>query len=90
MNIKTKHGNFDVNEITYGEQRNLHRYELRSMDIETGKLDVDCWCDLLDHVSELAFGSQEKAQKQLCHLEQAQIDLVLTEIQQFYLTPPKK
>ena len=50
MKVETKHGNFDVNEITYGEQRNLHRFELRSMDIETGKLDVDRWCDLLDHV----------------------------------------
>ena len=88
MNIKTKHGNFDINEITYGQARDLHRAELRSMNISTGELNVDGWCDLLDKVQEYAFG--EDAEKKLSHLKQEHIDVVLSEIHSFYLTPPKK
>ena len=64
MKIETKHGNYDVAEITYGKQRELHRAELKAINVDTGKLDVDRWMDLLDLVAIMAFGSEEESEKQ--------------------------
>lgn len=90
MKIETKNGNYDVSEITYKQKRELHRLELKAIDVDTGKLIVDRWMDLLDHVAILAFGSEEEVEKQLGNLEQEKIDLVLSEIQSSYQTLPKK
>jgi|TARA_R110002073_G_scaffold238774_2_gene399878 hypothetical protein len=90
LKIETKNGNYDVSEITYKQKRELHRLELKALNIETGKLDVDRWMDLLDHIAILAFGSEEEAEKQLGGLEQEKIDLVLSEIQSSYQALPKK
>ena len=90
MKVKTKYGDFDVKEVTLSEQRELHRAELKSLDVSTGKLDVDRWMDLLDRVAEMAFGSEEKAWEEMAHLKQEEIDLVLTDIQAAWQNPPKK
>ena len=90
MKIETKHGSYDVAEISYKDQRSLHRLELKAIDVDTGKLDVDRWMDLLDEVALKAFGSEEEAEKQLSGLHQAEIDLVLAEIQAQYQNPSKK
>tara|TARA_R110002020_G_scaffold204521_3_gene408611 strand:+ start:2766 stop:3050 length:285 start_codon:yes stop_codon:yes gene_type:complete len=90
LKIETKHGNYDVAEITYKQQRELHRAELRAVNVDTGKLDVDRWMDLLDLVAQMAFGSEEEIEKQLNGLKQEEIDFVLSEIQSVYQAPSKK
>lgn len=90
MKIETKHGNYDVAEITYKQQRELHRAELKAINVDTGKLDVDRWMDLLDLVTIMAFGSEEASEKELDGLKQEEIDLVLSDIQSAYQNPPKK
>jgi hypothetical protein len=90
MKIKTPHGDFDVKEITYAKQRELHRLELKSIDVDSGKLDVDGWMSLLDEVALLAFGTMEEAADKLQNFRQEEIDTILSAIHNAYIQPPKK
>jgi len=90
MKVNTPHGDFDVVEITYKDQRELHRLELKSIDVDTGKLNVDGWMALLDEVALLAFGTMSEAADNLKDFRQEEIDAILSSIHNAYMSPPKK
>ena len=73
--IKTKHGEFDIRPITFGERREIHRLEMKVY--WDDQMDRNAYFDLLDYVMKKAFPNPEEALKDL---DDAQIDEVLNEI----------
>ena len=86
MTIKTEHGTFECRDLTFKDRRELHRLEVQAVDNE-GKFQQDKYYDVIEWVMDFAFANPEK---DLSHLDDVQIDLVLTEIDTAYKKPPKK
>ena len=86
MLVKTEHGEFEVNEITFKQQRKLHR--LNSMSRWEGSLDAEKYFDLLDEVKEVS-GLSDKTLKVFTDPE---IDAILRDVFISYkgLTSEKK
>lgn len=83
--VKTKHGEFDVRPITFGERRELHRLEMKVYWEET--IERDAYFELLDYVMKKAFDDPEKT---LEELNDGQIDEVLNDIYLHYKGLSKK
>jgi len=83
--VKTKHGTFEVRSITFGERRELHRFEMLTVWEES--LDKKAYLDLLDWVMNKAFENPEESLK---NLDDAQIDEVLNDIYLHYKGLSKK
>ena len=83
--IKTKHGEFDVRPITFGERRELHRLEMKVY--WEDKLERDAYFDLLNWVMNAAFEDPETV---LNNLDDSQIDEVLNDIYIHYKGLAKK
>ena len=86
MTIKTEHGKFECRDLTFKDRRALHRLEVQAID-KDGNFQQDKYYDVIEWVIESAFADPEK---DLSHLDDVQIDLVLTEIYTAYKKPPKK
>jgi len=71
MELKTDHGTFEVREISFKQQRKLHR--LNALCWQTGELDLDAYYNLLDEVHAVSGLSQ----RELDDLDDNQIDTVL-------------
>tara|TARA_R100001463_G_scaffold37607_2_gene80739 strand:- start:3962 stop:4228 length:267 start_codon:yes stop_codon:yes gene_type:complete len=86
MTIKTKHGNFEVRELTFQKRRELHRLEISTLDAN-GKVDLEKYYDVMEFVMSYAFDDPEAS---LSHLDDTDIDIVLSDIYSRYKNPPKK
>lgn len=78
--VKTKHGEFNVRPITFGERRELHRLEMRVFD-DDGVMNKEEYFNLLDWCMNKAFETPEKT---LENFDDAQIDEVLNEVYMNY------
>lgn len=86
MTIKTKHGEFECRELTFKERRALHRIEINALN-EDGSVNLDKYYDVMEWIMQHAF---EDAEKALGHLDDNEIDTVLSDIYSRYKNPPKK
>ena len=86
MKIKTAHGEFSVRDMKYPDRRIMHRMEIDTVttngDVSQGK-----FFDILEWVSEYAFKDSEK---ELGHLDDNDIEEVLSDVYQKYKGPGKK
>ena len=83
--VKTKHGEFNVRPITFGERRELHRLEMKVYWDES--IDRDAYFELITWVMNKAFENPEASLKEL---DDAQIDEVLNDIYIHYKGISKK
>lgn len=86
MEVKTDHGNFNVNPITFKQRRKLHRYEVNAVNND-GSLISDKFFDVLECVSDIAFDDPEK---ELSKFKDNEIDEILIAIYNGYREPSKK
>ena len=86
MTVKTDHGDFECRELTFKHRRELHRLEVQAVDSD-GNFQQDKYYDVIEWVMNFAFANPEQA---LSHLNDVEIDLVLTEIYTAYKKPSKK
>ena len=77
--MKTKHGEYEIRPITFGDRRELHRLEMKVYWDEN--IDKDSYFDLLNWVMTKAFDNPEESLKDL---DDAKIDEVLNEIYYHY------
>ena len=86
MKIKTDHGEFSVRDMKFPDRRIMHRLEIDTVttngDVSQGK-----FFDILEWVREYAFKDSEK---ELGHLNDNDIDEVLSDVYQQYKGPSKK
>ena len=86
MKIKTDHGEFSVRDMKFPDRRIMHRLEIDTVttngDVSQGK-----FFDILEWVREYAFKDSEK---ELGHLDDNDIDEVLSDVYQQYKGPGKK
>ena len=86
MKIKTAHGEFNVRDMKFPDRRIMHRLEIDTVttngDVSQGK-----FFDILEWVREYAFKDSEK---ELGHLNDNDIDEVLSDEDQQYKGPSKK
>lgn len=83
--MKTKHGEFDIRPITFGERREIHKLEMKVY--WEDKIEREAYFELLDFVMHKAFEDPEAALKDL---DDAQIDELLNEIYFEYKNISKK
>jgi|TARA_R110000824_G_scaffold108603_1_gene255748 hypothetical protein len=86
MTVKTDHGNFNVNPITFKARRELHKLELKAVSA-TGEINASKFFDVLDWVLNFAFADPES---KLGKLDDNAIDSVLMKIYNAYKEPSKK
>lgn len=86
MKIKTSHGEFNVREMKFSERRKLHRLEIQTV-ASDGDVSQEKFFDILEWVREYAFKDSEK---ELGHLDDNDIDEVLSDVYQHYKGPSKK
>ena len=86
MTVKTEHGDFECRELTFKERRSLHRLEINILH-KDGSVNLDKYYDVMEWIMRFAF---EDAEKALGHLDDNQIDTVLSEIYSRYKNPSKK
>jgi hypothetical protein len=86
MTITTKHGDFECRELTFKDRRKLHRLEVTTLDAD-GLINLEKYYDVLEFIMRFAFADPEAA---LGHLNDTEIDTVLSEIYTRYKNPPKK
>ena len=86
MTVKTKHGDFECRELTFKKRRELHRLEIGALGAD-GQIDLNKYYDVMEFIMSYAF---VKAEESLGHLDDAEIDTVLSEIYTRYKNPPKK
>ena len=86
MTVKTKHGEFECRELTFKDRRKLHRLEVTTLDAD-GSINLEKYYDVMEFVMTYAFSNPEA---ELGHLEDTEIDTVLSEIYNRYKNPPKK
>ena len=86
MTIKTQHGDFECRDLTFKRRRELHRLEVQAVDSD-GNFQQDKYYDIIEWVMNFAFPN---AEQELSHLDDVQIDLVLTDIYTAYKKPSKK
>ena len=86
MIVKTAHGEFNVRDMKFPDRRIMHRLEIDTVttngDVSQGK-----FFDILEWVREYAFKDSEK---ELGHLNDNDIDEVLSDVYQQYKGPSKK
>jgi|TARA_R110001583_G_scaffold45091_1_gene142416 hypothetical protein len=85
MTVKTDHGEFEVNPLTFKDRRVLHGMEVKS--IKDGDVDLSTFYHVLNWIMDFAFDDPEKS---LGNLEDNQIDEVLLAIYNKYKEPSKK
>lgn len=78
--IKTKHGEFEIRPITFGERRELHRLEMKVF-WDENTIEKDAYFDLLNWCMEKAFPNPEET---LEKFDDAQIDEVLNDVYMHY------
>jgi len=81
MVIDTKHGQFECNEITRKQRRDLYK-EVKLVGSSEDPSELH---DLADKFATIAFGSEEDVNKAIGHLTPLQEDEVLNEIIAFYM-----
>tara|TARA_R110002020_G_scaffold47165_1_gene134320 strand:+ start:2831 stop:3094 length:264 start_codon:yes stop_codon:yes gene_type:complete len=86
MTVKTNHGKFEVNGITFKQRRQLHRYEVAAINND-GSMISDKFFDVLECVSEIAFTNAEES---LSKYKDNEIDEILIAIYNAYREPSKK
>ena len=86
MTIKTDLGTFECHELTFKDRRDLHRLEINSFNND-GKFDSNKYYDVIEWVMHFAFDNPGDI---LGHLNDVQIDSVVTEIYNAYKKPSKK
>jgi len=86
MTIKTKFGDFEVNALTFKDRRVLHRLEVQAIDTN-GAFQQEKYYDVIEWVMDFAFDNPEAV---LSHLNDVEIDQVLTEVYSAYKKPTKK
>tara|TARA_R100000742_G_C4268258_1_gene86616 strand:- start:1064 stop:1330 length:267 start_codon:yes stop_codon:yes gene_type:complete len=86
MTVKTEHGDFECRDLTFKDRRALHRLEVQAIDSD-GNFQQDKYYDVIEWVMNYAFIDAEST---LGHLNDIQIDNVLTEIYSAYKEPQKK
>jgi len=86
MTVKTKHGDFECRELTFKKRRELHRLEIGSLGAD-GQINLEKYYDVMEFIMSYAFVDAEDS---LGHLDDAEIDTVLSEIYTRYKNPPKK
>tara|TARA_R100000664_G_C2748528_1_gene135963 strand:- start:679 stop:945 length:267 start_codon:yes stop_codon:yes gene_type:complete len=86
MTVKTEHGDFECRDLTFKDRRALHRLEVQAIDSD-GNFQQDKYYDVIEWVMNYAFIDAESI---LGHLNDIQIDNVLTEIYSAYKEPQKK
>mgnify|MGYP001192305430 FL=1 len=83
--LKTKHGEFNVNAIEFGERREMHRLEMKVY--WKDEFNQDAYFNLLNYVMNLAFDNPSKA---LANFDDVQIDEILNDIYTYYKSISKK
>ena len=86
MTIKSEHGTFECRELTFKDRRELHKLEISAVDMN-GNVDSSKFYTVLEWIMDFAF---EDAEKELSHLDDNQIDVVLMDIYNKYKVPSKK
>jgi hypothetical protein len=86
MTVKTQHGDFECRELTFKKRRELHRLEIGALGAD-GQINLDKYYDVMEFIMSYAFVNAEES---LGHLDDAEIDTVLSEIYTRYKNPPKK
>jgi len=86
MTVKTKHGEFECRELTFKDRRKLHRLEVTTLGAD-GKINLEKYYDVMEFVMTYAFSNPEA---ELGHLDDTEIDTVLSEVYNRYKNPPKK
>ena len=86
MTVKTKHGDFECHELTFKKRRELHRLEIGALGADW-QIDLNKYYDVMEFIMSYAFVNAEES---LGHLDDAEIDTVLSEIYTRYKNPPKK
>ena len=86
MKIKTAHGDFSVRDMKFPDRRKLHRLEIKTVNTN-GDVSQEKFFDILEWVREYAFKDSEK---ELSHLDDNDIDEVLSDVYQQYKGPGKK
>jgi len=81
MIVNTKHGEFEVKDLSRKERRK-HLREVKEVFMKNDQLELH---DLGDKFTLIAFGKEENATKQLGKLSALQEDLVLVEIISQYM-----
>lgn len=86
MTVKTKHGTFNVTDITFKARRELHVLEVSAVNT-SGAMDNTRFFRVLDWILDYSFSD---AEKHLGSLDDNQIDEVLMSIYNQYKEPNKK
>jgi|TARA_R110000824_G_scaffold118516_1_gene270801 hypothetical protein len=86
MKIKTSHGEFNIREMKFPDRRKLHRMEIQTVATD-GDVNQEKFFDILEWVREYAFKDSEK---ELGHLDDNDVDEVLSDVYQHYKGPSKK
>jgi hypothetical protein len=86
MTIKTDHGNFNVNPITFKGRRALHKIEVQALDT-SGNVNTLKFYNVLEWIQDFAF---DDAEKELGKLDDNAIDEVLMAIYNRYKEPNVK
>ena len=80
MKVETKHGTFDVPDITFAKRRELHKLEIQSITNEA-EIDRVAFFDILDFITNYAFSNPEK---ELGKFDDNVIDEILMSIYNAY------
>ena len=86
MIVKTAHGEFNVRDMKFPDRRKLHRLEIKPV-TSNGDVSQEKFFDILEWVREYAFKNSEK---ELGHLDDNDIDEVLSDVYKKYKGPSKK
>jgi len=86
MTVKTKHGTFDVTDITFKARRDLHKLEVKAIGAD-GSIVTSKFFDVLDWILNYGFTNPEE---KLGKLDDNEIDEILMKIYNDYKEPSKK
>ncbi len=86
MVVKTNHGDFEVNDISFADRRKLHRLEIRAIN-QDGEMIMEKYYDVLEWVMDFAWSNPEET---LEKLDDNQCDEVLASVYSAYKEPSKK
>lgn len=83
--VKTKHGNFEVRSITFGERRQMHMLAMKAY--KNDQLDIDGYFALSDWIMKKAFDDYES---QLKDFNDTEVDEIINDIYTYYKGLSKK
>ena len=85
MTVKTNHGEFEVNDLTFRDRRALHKVEINS--ISEGEFEANKFYNIMEWIMDFAFDDPEKTFEDM---DDNQIDEVLISVYNKYKEPSKK